>query len=92
MGHFDPLMAAARRSIDNATALLESQNPPFNVMYRQYKTVQSLWFRVIEDASDSNSQRLEDLCVELESVSLRLEQWIKENSPSKPSKTAKPEQ
>lgn len=84
MGQFDSLIGAARKAIKNANALLENADTPFNVMYKQYKTLQSFWFRVVEDASDSNSSRLEDLCVDLEDAVQRCEQWIKDNSPNKP--------
>lgn len=83
MGQFDSLINAANKAIDSANALLESDHTPFNAMYKQYKTLQSFWFRVVEDASDSNSRRLEDLCVDLEDVVQRCEQWIQENSPTK---------
>ncbi len=52
-------------------------------MYKQYKTLQSFWFRVIEDASDSNSKRLEELSIDLEEVLQKCDNWIKENSPTK---------
>ena len=83
MGQFNSLISAAYKAISSAEALLESESTPFNAMYKQYKTLQSVWFRVIEDASDSNSSRLEDLCVDLEDTLQRCEQWIKENSPTK---------
>lgn len=82
MGQFDALMNAANRAIDNAYVLLDTKDTPFNVMYKQYKTLQSLWFRMIEDASDSGNGRLEDLCVDLEEVVQKCEVWIKENSPT----------
>ena len=83
MGQFDSLISAANKSIKNAYALLDNDDTPFNVMYKQYKTLQSFWFRVVEDASDSNSRRLEELCVDLEDVVGLCEKWIKENSPTK---------
>lgn len=83
MGQYDSLISAANKAIDTAYVLLENENTPFNTMYKQYKILQSFWFRVIEDASDSNVRKLEDLCVDLEEVVQRCEQWIKENSPTK---------
>jgi hypothetical protein len=83
MGQFDSLIGAANKAIKSARALLETENPPFNVMYKQFKTIQSFWFRVVEDASDTNSRRLEDLCVDLEEVLQLYEVWIKENSPTR---------
>jgi hypothetical protein len=83
MGQFDSLINAANKAIKNANALLENENTPFNVMYKQYKTLQSFWFRVIEDAADSSARRLEELCVDLEDVIQRCEMWIKANSPTK---------
>lgn len=83
MGQFDSLINAANKSIKNAYALLDGEDIPFNVMYKQYKTLQSFWFRVVEDASDSNSRRLEELCVDLEDVLGLCEQWIKDNSPTR---------
>ena len=82
MGQFDALMNAANRAIDNAYVLLDTKDTPFNVMYKQYKTLQSLWFRIIEEASDYSNSRLEDLCVDLEIVVQKCEEWIKVNSPS----------
>lgn len=83
MGQFDSLIGAANKAIKSARTLLETENPPFNVMYKQFKTLQSFWFRVVEDASDTNSKRLEELCVDLEEMLDKYERWIKENSPSK---------
>lgn len=83
MGKYDSLINAANKAIKSANTLLESENPPFNVMYKQYKTIQSFWFRVVEDASDFNSSRLEDLCIDLECTMQQCENWIKENSPTK---------
>ena len=83
MGQFDALINAANKAIDNAYVLLDNKNTPFNAMYKQYKTLQSFWFRIIEDASDSNSKRLEELCMDLEDVIQRCDQWIKDNSPTK---------
>jgi hypothetical protein len=83
MGQFDSLINAANKAIKNANELLENENTPFNAMYKQYKTLQSFWFRVIEDASDSSSRRLEELCVDLEDVIQRCDQWIKEHSPTR---------
>lgn len=83
MGQFDSLIGAARQAIKKANSLLESDSTPFNVMYKQYKILQSFWFRVIEDACDSNSRRLEELSVDLEDTVQRCEQWIKDNSPNK---------
>lgn len=90
MGQFDSLISAANKAIDTAYVLLENENTPFNTMYKQYKILQSFWFRVIEDASDTNVRKLEDLCVDLEEVVQRCEQWIKDNSPTK--KQPKPEE
>lgn len=86
MGQFDALINAANKAIDNAYVLLDNANTPFNAMYKQYKTLQSFWFRIIEDASDSNSKRLEELCMDLEDVIQRCDQWIKDNSPTKTTK------
>lgn len=83
MAQFDSLIGAANKAIKSAKTLLNTENPPFNVMYKQYKTLQSFWFRVIEDASDVNNKRLEELCVDLEIMVDKYEHWIKENSPSK---------
>jgi hypothetical protein len=83
MGQFDALINAANRALDNTDLLLNNPNTPFNVMYKQYKVLQSLWFRVVEDASDSNSKKLESLCVELEEYVQACESWIDENSPTK---------
>ena len=83
MGQFDSLLVAAKKAIKNAEALLESKDTPFNVMYKQYKTLQSFWLRVVEDAADFNSSKLEDLSVDLENMVIKCENWIKANSPTK---------
>jgi hypothetical protein len=77
------LIVAANKAMDNATVLLENENTPFNAMYKQYKILQSLWFRAIEDASDTNNKWLEDLCVDLECMVQRCDAWLKEHAPSK---------
>ena len=82
MGQFDALINAANKAMDNADVLLASSDTPFNAVYKQYKTLQSLWFRMIEEASDSNNRRLEDTCVDLEEYVARCEDWIKKNSPN----------
>ena len=83
MGQFDGLINAATKALKNTDSLLQSSDTPFNVMYKQYKILQSLWFRVVEDASESNSKKLETLCIELEERVQECEDWIKENSPTK---------
>lgn len=83
MGQFDALISAANKAINNTEQLLQSDSTPFNVMYKQYKILQSFWFRVVEDASESNSKRLESLCIELEEYVQKCEEWIEENSPLK---------
>lgn len=88
MGKFDSLINAANKAMDSAETLLDNPNTPFNVMYKQYKTLQSFWFRVIEDAAETNSGRLEDLCVDLEDVMQRCSQWIKDHSQTKEHPTA----
>lgn len=83
MGQFDGLINVANKALDNTNTLLQSENTPFNVMYKQYKVLQSLWFRVVEDASETNSRYLETLCVSLEECVAKCEDWIKENSPTR---------
>lgn len=83
MGQYDALIWAADKALNNTETLLEGENIPFNVVYKQFKTLQSLWFRVVEDASESNSKRLEQLSIDLENAVMRCEDWIKENSPLK---------
>lgn len=83
MGQHDALIWAADKALKNTDTLLEGENIPFNVVYKQFKTLQSLWFRVVEDASESNSKRLEQLSIDLENAVARCEDWIKENSPLK---------
>jgi hypothetical protein len=87
VGKFDSLINAANKAINSANALLDSDNVPFNVMYKQYKTIQSFWLRVMDDASESNSKRLEELCIDLEDTMKCCEDWIKENSPNKTATT-----
>ena len=83
MGQFNSLINAAYKTIDSANTLLDNENAPFNAVYKQFKSLQSFWFRVVEDASDSNSKQLEELCVDLEDAVQRCEKWIKEHSSAK---------
>jgi hypothetical protein len=83
MGQFNSFVNAANKAMNSADALLENENTPFNAMYKQYKTLQSFWFRAMDDAAESNSKQLEELCVDLEDTVQRCEQWIKEHSPTK---------
>lgn len=82
-GPYSALINAAHKAIDNAQILLSNENTPFNSMYKQYKSLQSLWFRMIEEASESSSSRLEDVCIELELVMGKCNDWIQANSPTK---------
>lgn len=82
MDKFGPLINAAYRAIDNANTLLENEKTPFNVMYKQYKTLQSLWFRMIEESSDGN-RRLEEVCVDLELTLSDCDKFLKEHAPKK---------
>jgi hypothetical protein len=91
MAQYDSLIKAANKAIKSAQALLDNDNTPFNAMYKQYRTIQSFWFRVVEDAAESQSKRLEELCIDLEYTLSRCEKWIKENSPTKPTATEETE-
>ena len=82
MAQFNPLIDAAYKAINNAHTLVENEHTPFNAMYKQYKSLQSFWFRVIEDAADSNSSKLEDLCVDLEEAMQDCKAWLGTHSPS----------
>ena len=84
MGKFDALINAARKAINSSQTLVENDTTPFNVVYKSYKTLQSFWFRVVEDAAETNNSRLEDLCIDLEEAIQDCEDWIKRNSPTKP--------
>ena len=75
------LIIAANKAIDNAYTLTSTNSTPFNLVYKQYKVLQSFWYRVIEDASDSGNSKLEDLCVDLENAVIKCQDWIKLNSP-----------
>ena len=81
MGQFDGIISASNRALETANLLLESNDTPFNVMYKQYKAMQSLWFRVVEEASESNSRKLESLSIDLEECIAKCEAWIENNSP-----------
>lgn len=85
MDKYGPLINAAYRAIDNAKTLLENEKTPFNAMYKQFKTLQSLWFRMIEESSDGN-RKLEDVCVDLELTIADCEKFLKEHAPKKEEK------
>ena len=77
------LINAAQKAIDNAEILLSNANTPFNSMYKQYKSLQSLWFRMVEEASEAKSGKLEDVCIDLELTMTKCSDWIQKNSPTK---------
>lgn len=77
------LYNAAYRTIDAADALIASDNSPFSSVYRHFKSLQSLWFRVIEESVDANSSRMEELSIDLEMAIQRCQAWIDINSPTK---------
>ena len=84
MGYpYASLINAAQKAIDNAKILLSNENTPFNSMYKQYKSLQSLWFRMVEEASDAKSSKLEDVCIDLELTMAKCNEWIQKNSPTK---------
>lgn len=80
MAKYDSLLAAANREMKNTDVLLSNDDTPFHVIYAQYKTLQSLWFRLVEDASISNSRKLEDMCVNLEEHVQTCKEWVDRNS------------
>lgn len=82
MTQYNALINKAYKEIDNATTLLETSETPFNAMYRQYRKIQSLWFKIVEEASASNNSRLEDVCIDLEEAMNNCKDWIDKNSPS----------
>ncbi len=77
------LFNAAYRNIDAADALIATDKSPFPAVYKQFKSLQSLWFRVIEESVDTNSSRMEELSMDLEDAIQRCQAWINENSPTK---------
>ena len=77
------LFNAAYRTIDAADTLIASDDSPFPVVYKHFKSLQSLWFRVIEESVDTNSRRMEELSIDLENAVQRCQEWINKNSPTK---------
>lgn len=82
------LFNAAYRNIDATDALIASDDSPFPAVYKHFKSLQSLWFRVIEESVDSdsnraNASRMEDLSIDLELAIQRCQDWINRNSPTK---------
>lgn len=71
------LINAAEKALSSAKLLLENEATPINTIFRQYKLLQSLWMRMIEEASDSNMRKLEDLCVSLEMMVDRYADYLK---------------
>lgn len=80
MGQYDALITAAKKALNSADNLLKKQDVSFGAIYKQYKILQSFWFRIIDEATDSNSRQLENLCVELEIAVAKYEKWIHQNS------------
>ena len=83
MDKYGPLINAANRAIDNAKTLLGNDNTPFNAMYKQFKTLQSLWLRMVEESADGKNRRLESICIDLELAMVECEQYLKKSSPKK---------
>lgn len=78
------LLKRAQKYIDDAEVLLSNENTPFNTMWRYFKSMQSMWLRLIDESVENSSSRLEDMCVDLELTIEKVQRWINEHAPAAP--------
>jgi len=83
-----PFMDACSRTIAETEAALQSDKSNWSDVYRQYKLVESCWFRAIDESSEESSRRMEDLCCKLELTVIKCEDWMKTHENEAPSKQA----
>lgn len=76
------LLKRAQKYIDDAEVLLSNENTPFNTMWRYYKSMQSMWLRLIDESVENSNSRLEDMCVDLELTIEKVQKWINEHAPT----------
>jgi hypothetical protein len=76
------LLKRAQKYIDDAEVLLSNENTPFNTMWRYFKSMQSMWLRLIDESVENSSSRLEDMCVDLELTIEKVQKWINEHAPA----------
>lgn len=76
------LIKRAQKYIDDAEVLLSNENTPFNTMWRYFKSMQSMWLRLIDESCENPSSRLEDMCVDLELTIEKVQRWINEHAPA----------
>jgi hypothetical protein len=76
------LLKRAQKYIDDAEVLLSNENTPFNTMWRYFKSMQSMWLRLIDESVENSSSRLEDMCVDLELTIEKVQKWINEHAPT----------
>lgn len=76
------LLKRAQKYIDDAEVLLSNENTPFNTMWRYFKSMQSMWLRLIDESVENSSSRLEDMCVDLELTIEKVQKWITEHAPT----------
>lgn len=82
------LLKRAQKYIDDAEVLLSNENTPFNTMWRYFKSMQSMWLRLIDESVENSSGRLEDMCVDLELTIEKIQKWINEHAPATEQKDA----
>lgn len=75
------LLKRAQKYIDDAEVLLSNENTPFNTMWRYFKSMQSMWLRLIDESVENSNGRLEDMCVDLELTIEKVQKWINEHAP-----------
>ena len=81
------LLKRAQKYIDDAEVLLSNENTPFNTMWRYFKSMQSMWLRLIDESVENSNGRLEDMCVDLELTIEKVQKWINEHAPATEQKT-----
>lgn len=76
------LLKRAQKYIDDAEVLLSNENTPFNTMWRYFKSMQSMWLRLIDESVENSNSRLEDMCIDLELTIEKVQKWINEHAPA----------
>lgn len=79
------LIKRAQKYIDDAEVLLSNENTPFNTMWRYFKSMQSMWLRLIDESVENSNSRLEDMCVDLELTIEKVQKWINDHAPAQES-------
>lgn len=77
----NPLFNAVYKNIEGADALISAEGTSqYNAVKAKRNTLNSLWFRVIDESVDDRTGRLEELSMELEKAITRCSDWLIKNN------------